>query len=111
LNRGAPDRALALVDEALEFIETGGARIYESEGHRLKARCIAALGADAAANDAERRFASALVIADRQGALSLALRAATGFAEYCRRRGQREKAGASSSRSTAAIAKGSKPVI
>ena len=78
------------MDEALEFIETSGARIYESEGHRLKATCIAALGAAAAANDAERWFASALAIADRQGALSLALRAATGFAEYCHRRGRRK---------------------
>jgi class 3 adenylate cyclase/predicted ATPase len=72
------DRALDLVNEALQVIETSGNRVFESEACRLRA----ASAADAA--EAEHWITRALEVSEQQDARSLRLRAAVSFARIKR---------------------------
>ncbi len=79
------DQALRVLDEALALSESTGERMYAAEVCRLRGECLLTVGRDrhrvAAAKDC---FEQALGIAGRQGARSLALRAATSLARLYR---------------------------
>jgi class 3 adenylate cyclase len=90
LRGGEPNRALDIVEEALEFINKSQNRVFEAEALRVKGECLAARDMDGA--DAETWLANAMATAVRQGALSLELRAATGLARLSRGRGRRDEA-------------------
>jgi predicted ATPase len=76
LQSGEWERALTLVEEAFTFMETSGNQLFLSEAQRLKGACVAAEDVAAGQTWLER----ALETAEEQGALSLALRAATSLA-------------------------------
>jgi DNA-binding winged helix-turn-helix (wHTH) protein/predicted ATPase len=96
--RGARDRALTVVDEALALVESGQERLWEAELHRLKGDVLLdafvseplRAPAERAAQDAAGAcFARALQIAEAQDARLWALRAATRLAALWS--GQRKK--------------------
>lgn len=91
LESGAPDRALETAEEAIEFIEGSGNRLFEAEACRLKGQSLAAFGAGRLV-EAETWMKNAVKTAAQQGALSLQLRAATGFARLCRDQGRHKEA-------------------
>jgi class 3 adenylate cyclase/predicted ATPase len=80
LKAGEPDRAQHLVEEALDTIVTSRSRLFEAEAHRLSGLVLAAHGANRIA-EAEERLVKAMETAERQGALSFRLRAATNLAQ------------------------------
>jgi len=90
LKGGEPERALEIVEEALEFINKSQNRVFEAEALRVKGECLAAR--DMGGTDAETWLANAMATAVRQGALSLELRAATGLARLSSGRGRRDEA-------------------
>jgi len=90
LKGGAPDRALEIVEEALEFINKGRVRVFQAEAQRLKGECLAARAGDG--TDAETWLANAMATAVQQGALSFELRAATSLARIWSGRGRHEDA-------------------
>jgi len=76
---GAATEALEVMDKALAAIASRGARWYEAEVHRVRAEAL--IAADSAAVDqATDSLDAALVVAKRQRAKSLELRAATSLA-------------------------------
>jgi tetratricopeptide (TPR) repeat protein len=88
LKANQPDRALNIVEEALEFINTSRNCVFEAEAQRLKGECLAAWRGKSA--EAETWLLKAIETAGRQGALSFELRAATSLASIWsdqRRRG------------------------
>jgi class 3 adenylate cyclase/predicted ATPase len=92
LKGGEPDRALDIVEEALEFINKSRNRVFEAEVQRLKGECLAVRDRDRDGTEAETWLANAMGTAVRQGALSLELRAATGLARMWSGRGRHEDA-------------------
>jgi predicted ATPase len=90
LRGGEPDRALDIVEEALEFINRSQNRVFEAEAQRLKGECLVARDRDG--TDAEAWLANAMATAVRQGALSLELRAAMSLARMCSGRDRRDEA-------------------
>jgi class 3 adenylate cyclase/tetratricopeptide (TPR) repeat protein len=88
LKANQPDRALNIVEEALEFINTSHTRVFEAEAQRLKGDCLATWPGKRP--EAETWLREAIATAGRQDALSLELRAATSLARIWsdqRRRG------------------------
>jgi predicted ATPase len=91
LRAGEPDRALDIVDEALEFINRSQNRVFEAEAQRLKGECLAR--GDRDGTDAETWVENARATAARQGALSFELRAVVSLARLWSRRGQGDDGG------------------
>src|SRR3989449_5817887 len=83
--------ALGAVTEAFEVMRTTGQRMYEAELHRLKGELLLQV-ADGNAAEAEACFREALVIASRQQAKSLELRAAVSAARLWERQGKKNEA-------------------
>ena len=77
--------------EAFEVMRTTGQRMYEAELHRLKGELLLQV-ADGNAAEAEACFREALVIASRQQAKSLELRAAVSAARLWERQGKKNEA-------------------
>jgi class 3 adenylate cyclase/predicted ATPase len=90
LKGGEPDRALDIVEEALEFINRSRNRVFEAEAQRLKGECLAARTRDG--TDAETWLANAMATAVQQGAQSFELRAATSLARMWNGRGRHDDA-------------------
>lgn len=72
--------AIGLLDEALERVATPGERWFAAQLHRIKGRCLLAQS-QSSASEAEALFQEALLIARRQDARCLELRAAS---DLCR---------------------------
>jgi predicted ATPase len=100
---GSTERALALIDEALESVEKTGERFYEAELYRQKGELLSrsyserAELADFTARssrscEVERCFLKAISVADRQRAKWFELRAATSVARLWHRQGRKEEA-------------------
>ncbi len=68
---GHADEALEVIEEALASLAQGEERWLEAELHRLRGELLAVRDA----SDAERSFATAIQVAQRQGATALELRA------------------------------------
>jgi class 3 adenylate cyclase/predicted ATPase len=83
LQAGEHERAGRAVAEALEFIAASGNRLFEAEAKRLEALVLLASGGGMT-QEAEACLLTAVATAERQGALSLALRAAKSLAEHDR---------------------------
>jgi class 3 adenylate cyclase/predicted ATPase len=83
LKAGELSRAQEILEEALNFIEVSGNRLFEAEAKRLKAVCLMA-SEGAAPGEAESWLLGAIETAERQGALSFALRAAMSLAQAWR---------------------------
>jgi class 3 adenylate cyclase/predicted ATPase len=79
LRRDALQEGLAAVRDGREIIRTGEFRLFEAELYRVEGECLIALDGARAA-EAEVSFQRAIETANRQGALSLELRAATNLA-------------------------------
>jgi predicted ATPase len=90
LKAGEPDRALDIVEEALEFVNRNRIRVFQAEAQRLKGECLAARSGDG--TDAETWWADAIATAEQQGALSFELRAATSRARMWSGRGRHDDA-------------------
>jgi predicted ATPase len=80
---GDPDRALAILDEALATSDRTGHRAFEAELHRVRGEML--LKCDPANSaPAEEVFQTAIAVAQRQATRSFELRAAHGLAKlYC----------------------------
>ena len=77
---GDPDRAIAILDEALATVDRIGYRAFEAELSRTRGETL--LKRDAAnADPAEEAFRTALSVAREQGARSFGLRAALSLAK------------------------------
>jgi tetratricopeptide (TPR) repeat protein len=75
-----PDRAVAILDEAVATCESSGLRQFEAELHRTRAEVL--LKRDSAdARPAEEALRSAIAVAKRQGTRSFELRAALSLAK------------------------------
>ncbi len=81
---------LAAVQEALSIAAETGECVWQAELLRLQAELLGSAGAPEA--EIETCFRQALDLARRQGAQSLALRAATGLARLWQRSGRIEEA-------------------
>ncbi len=105
LQGGRLGEGLTAIDEALDLAHGSGELFWEAEMHRLRGELLLAAGGIGEAGapraagvsnaaEAEACLARALEIARRQGARSLALRAATSLARLRQRRGERQAAAA-----------------
>lgn len=88
--RGAVEEGLAALDEALALVEETGERFYEAELYRLQGELRLAEGAGA--EEGAACFRQALDVAHRQGAQSLALRAAMSLGDLLHRPGNAKRA-------------------
>jgi len=91
LKAGEPDRAQQVVQEALDCITASRSRLFEAEAQRLSGMCLAILGDEWIA-EAETRLLQAIETADRQGALSFKLRAATNLGRIWREQNRQHQA-------------------
>jgi predicted ATPase len=82
LKAGKLALAKGIIAEALEFITTSGNRLFEAEARRLEGVWLAA-SAGELTRPAEECLQAAIASAEKQGALSFALRAATSLVEHC----------------------------
>jgi tetratricopeptide (TPR) repeat protein len=89
LRMGATGEGLRTIDIAFAVIESRGEAHWQAELHRLKGDLLIARGELASAEEA---FRTALGIAQRQGALSLELRAAMGLSRMLAARGEADEA-------------------
>jgi predicted ATPase len=80
--------AKGVIAEALEFIATSGNRLFEAEAWRLQGIWLVASGGGLT-RAAEDCFQAAIATAERQDALSFALRSATSLVESCDSEDQR----------------------
>ena len=88
---GDPDRALAILDEALATVDRTGYRAFEAELHRARGDIL--LKRDAADRaSAEEAFQTAVAIARRQGTRSFELRAALSLAKLYQSTGRTAEA-------------------
>jgi class 3 adenylate cyclase/tetratricopeptide (TPR) repeat protein len=76
---GDPDRAIAIVDEALATVDRLGYRAFEAELHRVRGEMLLKRDPTARA-PAEEAFHTAIVVAKRQATRSFELRAALSLA-------------------------------
>jgi class 3 adenylate cyclase/predicted ATPase len=91
LRAGQVHHASDIADEALAFIKTSRTWLFEAEANRVKGACLAALGGGHAI-EGETFLLKAIETAERQGALSFTLRAATALARAWCAQDQRLKA-------------------
>ena len=88
---GDPDRAIAILDEALATVDRIGYRAFKAELSRTRGETF--LKRDAAnADPAEEAFRTALFVAREQGARSFGLRAALSLAKLCQSTGRSAEA-------------------
>jgi len=85
---GQAVEGVAVIDDALARVERADEGWCHAELLRKKGELLLLSGAPASVADAEGLFRKALEVAERQGALSLELRAATSLARLYRRQGQ-----------------------
>ena len=83
------DDRLALVAEALAFVEKHGERRCEAEIYRVKGELLLESGGS---SEAETCFRRAIDIAQRQSAKSLELRATTSLSRLLQKQGQNDEA-------------------
>jgi adenylate cyclase len=83
------DDRLALVAEALAFVEEHGERRCEAEIYRVKGELLLASGRS---SQAESCFRRAIEVSSRQSAKSLELRATTSLARLLDKQGRRDQA-------------------
>jgi len=88
---GDHDAALWTLDVASKQVNDVAGRAWEAELCRLRGETLVATRPDAA-DDAERSFREAIAVAQRQGARSLELRAATSLARLLRGQGRHDEA-------------------
>jgi class 3 adenylate cyclase len=88
---GEPDRAQEVAEEAMDFIKSSGNCLYEAEAMRLKAMCLRASDRGTE-REVDVLLLGAIETAERQGALSFALRAAMSFARIPRDLGRQSQA-------------------
>ncbi|MFN3347925.1 AAA family ATPase [Pseudorhodoplanes sp.] len=88
---GDREAALSIIERALVGLDEVTGRSWEAELHRQRAQILATLGAARAA-EAEASFKKAVQIAERQGARSFVLRAASGLAALLHSQGRSEEA-------------------
>ena len=86
-----PEDGLAIISDALAFVETTGERYYEPELHRLRGELLLAISGDNEP-DAERCFQRALEVARSQQAKSLELRAAMSLCRLWQGQGKQTEA-------------------
>ena len=90
---GQIDEGLRLLDQALVVVETTSERYAEAEIYRLKGEFLLAQGSrQQQAQSAEASFHQALVIAQRQHAKALELRAALGLSRLWQQQNRRNEA-------------------
>ena len=77
---GDPDRAIAILDEALATCDRAGYRAFEAELHRARGQLLLKRNAAKSA-PAEEAFQAAIAVAKRQGTRSFELRAALSLAK------------------------------
>jgi tetratricopeptide (TPR) repeat protein len=87
---GRAEEGLAAIDEALELARSTGDRLFEAEAHRLKGELLHL--AEAESGVVESHFDQALLVARKQGAKALELRAATSLGRLWKSQGRREEA-------------------
>ena len=87
---GNREEALALIDQALAFLETTGERYHEPEIHRLRGELLS--DGDAGEEEVERCFQRAIDAAKRQRVLSTEVRAATSLARHARAPAKKKRA-------------------
>jgi predicted ATPase/DNA-binding winged helix-turn-helix (wHTH) protein len=89
LHAGQPDTGLALLAEALAFVNTSGERWWEAECQRLWGECLLARQKpEHQAGEAAARLHQALAIARHQHARSLELRAAMSLSRLWQQQGK-----------------------
>jgi tetratricopeptide (TPR) repeat protein len=88
---GDHDAALWTLDVAFKQVNDVAGRAWEAELCRLRGDMLVAARPDAA-DDAERSYREAIAVAQRQGARSLELRAATSLARLLRGQGRDDEA-------------------
>jgi len=91
IEAGEVAEGTAVLDEALEAMESGGERWYEAELHRFKGLLLLASSRDRQA-EAEVSFEHAIDVAHSQGARLFELRAATSLTRLRRDQGRRAEA-------------------
>ena len=88
---GQTERGLAVLGEAMTFVDRNEERFYEAELHRAKGELLL-VSNPPDLSGAERCFRIALEIAERQMAKSLGLRAALSLARLWTKEGRRQEA-------------------
>ncbi|HKC42560.1 MAG TPA: AAA family ATPase, partial [Burkholderiales bacterium] len=88
---GDHESALWTIDVAFKHVNDVAGRAWEAELHRLRGDALLAARPDAV-DDAERSYRDAVAVAQRQGARSLELRAATSLARLLRGQGRDDDA-------------------
>jgi len=88
---GEPEMALSTLDEALAQTSDVTGRAWEAELFRLRGDVLLAARPDAA-GEAEQDYISAIMVARKQSARSLELRAATSLARLLRTQGKNDEA-------------------
>jgi predicted ATPase len=88
---GEPEAGLAVLTEALAFVDSTGERWYEPELYRLKGELLLQQSSDNHA-EAENCFHHAMAIAQNQQAKSLELRAAMSLSRLWQQQGKRQEA-------------------
>ena len=92
LSRAAdPDRAIAILDEALATADRLGYRAFEAELHRARGDTLL-IRDPANPAPAEEALLSAIVVAKQQGTRSFGLRAALSLAKFYQSTGRPAKA-------------------
>ncbi|HKN29336.1 MAG TPA: AAA family ATPase [Roseiarcus sp.] len=84
---GDPERALAILDEALTTCDRTGYRAFEAELRRARGEILLERDPSKPAS-AEAEFQAAIAVARRQGARAFALRAALSLAKLCQSTGR-----------------------
>ena len=84
-----PEEGMAVISEALCFVQESDERHFEAEIYRLRAELQLLQGDDA---EAEASFLKAVEVARRQSARSWELRAATGLARLWQKQNRRDEA-------------------
>ena len=77
---GDPDRAIAILDEALATVDRTGYRAFETELHRVRGEMLLRRGS-ANPGPAEQAFLTAIAVAKQQATRSFELRAALSLAK------------------------------
>jgi adenylate cyclase len=86
---GHPEKGLAVIEEALSFIQNTDERHWEAEIHRTRAELLLAAGDE---TGAEASYQKAIAVARRQRARSWELRASIGLARFWKEQGKVDQA-------------------